>query len=212
MSPDSSASFDDWAPTYDDHVVAAITFPFAGYDDVVAAIASAALRARPDRVLELGIGTGNVARAILDGAPSLDYWGLDFSAEMLTRAGAKLPEAHLVQADLEELTSLELPRYDAAVAAYVLHEFTDERKLGLLEHLLTQRLQPSGIVVVGDVAFATVRDREETRRREAARWDPDEHYFAADEFLRQALARGIAGTFEQISSCGGLFTFRSVRN
>ena len=58
--------FDTWATRYDTAVAAGgDDFPFAGYDEVLATAVRAA-GARPSlRVLELGIGTGNLAERFI---------------------------------------------------------------------------------------------------------------------------------------------------
>ncbi|MBK7181082.1 MAG: methyltransferase domain-containing protein [Chloroflexi bacterium] len=91
--------FDAWAARYDTAVAAGgQDFPFAGYDEVLATAVRAA-GARPSlRVLELGIGTGNLAERFV--AAGCQVWGLDFSAAMLAQARVRLPQVHLVQADL----------------------------------------------------------------------------------------------------------------
>ncbi len=91
--------FDAWAAQYDTAVAAGDDdFPFAGYDEVLATAVHIA-RVRPSlRVLELGIGTGNLAGRFI--AAGCQVWGLDFSAAMLAQARIGLPQAHLVQADL----------------------------------------------------------------------------------------------------------------
>ena len=208
----SVESFDQWASSYDAQVSAAEGFPFAGYNDVIAAVVDAVVCVHPAKVLELGVGTGNVAHAISVRDPSIEYWGLDFSTEMLGHAKVKLPDARLLQADLNDLPALALPKFDAVVAAYVLHEFADDRKPDLLEHLFEQRLSTSGIVIVGDVSFLTVEARSEAQRIHAARWDPGEHYFAGDLLMPRLRERRIEAAYMQISVCAGLFRLTRPEN
>ena len=115
--------FDAWAARYDTAVAAGgQDFPFAGYDEVLATAVRTA-EARPSlRVLELGIGTGNLVERFV--AAGCQVWGLDLSAAMLAQARVKLPQVHLVQADLLAAWPLAArPLFDRVVAAYVLHEF-----------------------------------------------------------------------------------------
>jgi len=125
--------FDAWAARYDTAVAAGgDDFPFAGYDEVLATAVRTA-GARPSlRVLELGIGTGNLAERFV--AAGCQVWGLDFSAAMLAQARVRLPQAHLVQADLLAAWPLAArPLFDSIVAAYVLHEFDLTDKIRLLQ-------------------------------------------------------------------------------
>ena len=90
--------FDDWAEHYDRSIQADGTFPFDGYEQVLDEVVGTA-RAQPDMtVLDLGIGTGNLAARFV--RLGCDVWGVDFSAEMLAKVCEKLSPVVLVQADL----------------------------------------------------------------------------------------------------------------
>jgi trans-aconitate methyltransferase len=75
--------------------------------------------------------------------------GIDFSAEMLAKAQAKLPHSILVQADLLSKWPMELQRpFDRVVSAYVFHEFDLETKVRLLHRIATHHLIAGGRIVV----------------------------------------------------------------
>lgn len=205
--PDREALFDRWARSYD----AALRdghqpFPFTGYHDVLGEVARRLHRTAPRRVLDLGVGTGNLAEVVVAGDPDIELWGVDFSAVMLERARAKLPAARLVRADLGGgLVGLDLPRFDAIGTTYVLHEFADDRKVELVGYLIRFQLEPGGVLVAGDIGFETAVQRELARRHLAGRWDPEEHYFAAGTFMALLQAAGLHGEYLQISPCAGVF-------
>jgi ubiquinone/menaquinone biosynthesis C-methylase UbiE len=95
--PEGAELFDRWAKNYDTSVTDG-AFPFAGYEAILDEVVRLAEVRPAMRVLELGIGTGNLAgRFLQKGCP---VWGIDFSEEMLARARAKYPQIALVQADL----------------------------------------------------------------------------------------------------------------
>ncbi|MDP9366606.1 MAG: class I SAM-dependent methyltransferase [Chloroflexota bacterium] len=202
--------FDRWAASYDADVRADPKgFPFAGYDAVLDALAETVRAAGARRVLELGIGTGNLAARVFAAVPGVELWGVDFSAGMLARAGVKVPRARLVRGEIEDLVALSLPpTVDAVVAAYVLHELPDDRKLALIEGLLRERVAPGGVIAIGDIAFTDAAHFAAVREAQGASWDPSEHYFVADRFLAECAARGIAGEFRPLSFCGGVFVLR----
>jgi putative AdoMet-dependent methyltransferase len=168
-------------------------------------------RAAPRRVPDLGVGTGNLPELVAAGDPEIELWGVDFSTAMLERARAKLPAARLVRADLRgDLAGLDLPRFDAIGATYVLHEFDDARKVELVGHLIRFHLEEGGVLVAGDIGFETAGEREVARGHLADRWDPDEHYFAADTFVALLPAAGLRGEYLQVSPCAGVFVITSV--
>ena len=189
--------FESWADDYDP--AADLDFPFGDYERVLDRIAELAAQRRPPRILELGVGTANLTRKIRQRLPAAKIIGIDFSAAMLTRAREAVPDARFVVHDLRELPLPAVARAcQVAVAAYVLHEFDDDFKVRLLSALLAETLEPGGVCIVGDVGFADVRSRDEARRALAEKWDPDEHYFAASEFVARASAQGLQIETERI--------------
>lgn len=195
--------FDEWAERYD-RSITSDSFPLTGCDEVIDTVVHLA-KCEPDhRVLDVGIGTANLAKRIA--STECELWGFDFSEEMLSRARAKLPTACLVKADLLDGWPEGLPdRFDRIVSAYVFHEFTDATKLGLIEDL-AGHLAMDGLIVIGDVSFPNVEARDACHRTWNTAWDEDEHYWAA-ESMKSALARrGLAVAYEQISFCGGVFS------
>jgi len=201
--------FDSWAKHYDSAVGSAASgFPFDGYEQVLDAAVESADAGPGLRVLDLGIGTGNLAaRFVRQGC---DVWGLDFSAEMLAQARAKWPQVHLIQASLQAEWPTELSHpFDRIVSAYVLHEFDLATKIQMLRRAAAQGLTPDGWIVVADIAFPTADARTKASRRWADTWDPDEHYWAADEAIAACAQAGLEATYRQVSSCGGVFAVRA---
>jgi putative AdoMet-dependent methyltransferase len=201
--------FDEWAEHYDQSIRSDCGFPFDGYEQVLDEIVRAAGAQCGMKVLDLGIGTGNVADRFA--AIGCDIWGIDFSAEMLAKTTEKLPKAVLVQADLMNEWPTELDqRFDRIVSAYVLHEFGFSAKMKLLQRLTRGHLGQNGRIVVGDIAFPTSRIRDEAHRKWTELWDEEEYYWAADEVVEACKSIGLQVTYNQISSCGGVFVFGPV--
>ncbi len=204
---DRTQLFDRWAGHYDPAAASADDdFPFAGYELILDQVSSLA-DVRPGmRILDLGIGTGNLAaRFVREGCL---VWGMDFSAQMLAQARALLPQVHLVQADLADEWPLEDQEpFDRVVSAYVFHHFNLETKFGLLQRIARRYLVAGGSILIADIAFPTISARAETARRLADCWDEDEHYWAADETVEASEQAGLVVTYEQLSVCGGVFVF-----
>ena len=203
--PNRVQLFDEWAGQYDGDVLSDKgNFPFAGYERVLDRLVSLA-DVRPGmRILDLGIGTGNLAARFVE--KGCGVWGLDFSAEMLALTQTKLPQARLVQADLLGDWTKELqPPYDRVVSAYVFHEFGFEAKLNLLRQIMSDCLSAGGMILVADIAFPDAALLGAAS--DHWRWEQDEYYWDAAEALDTCKRCGWQGTYEQISSCGGVFTF-----
>jgi putative AdoMet-dependent methyltransferase len=201
--------FDDWAEHYDQSVQDDGGFPFDGYEQVLDEITRAAGAQGGMKVLDLGVGTGNLATRFA--ALGCDIWGIDFSAEMLAKAIEKLPQAVLVQADLLSDWPRELDyRFDRIVSAYLLHEFDLSTKVKLLRGLTERHLAVKGCIVVGDIAFPTSGARDQARRKWADLWDEEEYYWAADEVADTCERVGLQVTYKQVSSCGGVFVITPI--
>jgi putative AdoMet-dependent methyltransferase len=202
--------FDAWAERYDTAVIASDeTFPFAGYQQLLAAAVQSAQPQPGMRVLDLGIGTGNLTAPFL--TAGCQVWGLDFSAAMLRQARARLPQLHLVQADLRAAWPLTpRPLFDRIVSAYVLHEFDLPTKISLLQQAAAHYLAADGFIVVADIAFPTTAARTAAAQQWADLWDEAEFYWAADQTTAACATAGLQVTYRQISSCTGLFTFMAA--
>lgn len=197
--------FERWAARYDQSV-RTDTGIFASYDAVLAEVVRAAGVEAGMRVLELGVGTGNLALKLV--ALGCQVWGVDFSPAMLAIAREKAPQIHLLQMDLAgEWPPILQQRFDRIVANFVLHEFDLASKVSLLQRLMTDHLVEHGRIVIGDVAFATAAARHESG---AEAWDEDEFYWAADETAVACAGSDLAISFQPVSWCTGIFLFEAA--
>lgn len=192
--------FDQWAATYDADVGHGTGFPFDGYDRVLARVIDLAAIEPGMAVLELGPGTGNLtARLVGAGA---EVWALDFSTEMLARARAKVPTAHLAQAGLLDGYPPDFRRpFARVVSTYSFHELPLADKLSLLCRLAGDYLQPGGRIVIGDIGFPDAAGRDAVRAEAGETWD-DEYYWLMDEVGPALSEAGFSLEYEQQSTCG----------
>lgn len=110
------------------------------------AVATAGVEAR--EILELGIGTGETARRVLERQPGARLVGVDESPPMLERARATFPDATLVVARLQD--PLPPLRYDLVVSALAVHHLTPAEKRDLFARIAAV-LRPGGRFVLADV-------------------------------------------------------------
>jgi putative AdoMet-dependent methyltransferase len=199
----SPSEFDDWAPGYGQVVFTDRGFPFDGYASVLRTIVQQVAPQPGDAVLDLGIGTGNLA--LLFAELGCQIWGVDFSTEMLKFAQHKLPAATLALGDLREELPADFPRrFQRIVSAYTFHHFPLDEKVLLVQHLLTNHLTPDSALVIGDVAFSDPAAEEKYRHELGSDWE-QEYYWLADESLAAFAAAGISATYTQVSACAGVF-------
>ncbi|EWT01741.1 transcriptional regulator [Intrasporangium oryzae NRRL B-24470] len=103
---------------------------------------TAVVSARPNRVLEIGCGTGHFARSVLDAIPQVDYLATDVSEAMVEATRALGVRA--VQASAE---SLPFPgtSFDVVVAAWMLYHVPD---LAQTLREVRRVLRPGGVLAV----------------------------------------------------------------
>ena len=120
-----------------------------GYERLQAETA-ATTGAGATRILELGTGTGETARRLLERHPAASLLGLDASAEMLAHARERLPGA---RADLR-VARLEdpLPQgpFDLVASVLAVHHLDGPGKRALFARVAAV-LAPGGRFVLGDL-------------------------------------------------------------
>ena len=130
------------------------------YDHELLATAIRSTIGQRKRVLELGIGTGRLAQALLKIDSTYDLVGIDFSPEMIEMAKKRLPNnIRLVECDVAKM-NLEC-KFDAAISSggtWVIVQSNNELLLGT--HLFNREndfcglknvaahLEPGGILVL----------------------------------------------------------------
>ena len=128
------------------------------YDELIAEVARALGHAsHPVRtVVDLGIGTGALARACLAAAPSARIWGIDADASMMAIARSRL--GHLsrrVTMTPGSFLDEALPPCDAMVASYSLHHIRTSRDKLAFYRRCYRALRPGGVLINGDCAPAS---------------------------------------------------------
>lgn len=143
--------------------------------------AVAAIPFPPDRVLELGIGTGETTRRLLGRYPSARVSALDSSPEMVFRA-RELGVEEVRLARIED--PLPDGPWDLVIAVLVVHHLDDEGKRNLFRRVREQ----SRAFVMGDVVAAERRvapvdpaDDFPAPAGEQADWCGGEVVWAADD-------------------------------
>jgi len=109
---------------------------------------AAATHGEAAEILELGVGTGETARRVLELHPQARLTGIDSSPEMLDRARAALAEADLRLGRLED----PLPEgpFDLVYSTLVVHHLDGAGKRDLFRRI-AEVLRPGGRFVLADV-------------------------------------------------------------
>ena len=205
MGSEDSREFDRWADHYDESVHARDDFPFRGYEAALRQVVAEAAVKPPCRVLDLGIGTGNLAKRFVD--LGCQVWGIDFSRKMLSLAQTKVPEAHLAQADLLGAWPKALhQRFDRIVSGYAFHHFPLPEKINLLVRLCSEYCAIDARIVIADISFPTTDALRQERIRSKELWD-EEHYWVAEEAIPACERSGLCVRYNQVDDFAGVFVF-----
>ncbi|KAF0133279.1 MAG: tRNA (cmo5U34)-methyltransferase [Candidatus Saganbacteria bacterium] len=111
-------------------------------------------------ILDLGTGTGEIAKNILIRIPDANLTIVDFVPEMLQVAKNKLSsivrrknQVRYIEADFSKW-KFDQP-YDAVVANLTLHHLKTERDKKVNYQMIFKNLKSSGILCVGDIILGT---------------------------------------------------------
>jgi tRNA (cmo5U34)-methyltransferase len=134
----------------------------------------------PGRVLELGVGTGETTRRLLERHPDAEVTGLDSQPEMVFKAREHGIEVRLARME----DPLPDGPWDLVISVLSVHHLDDELKRDLFRRVKEQ----SRALVIGDVVIAEpqVTPLEEgvdrpSRAENMAKWSGGEIIWRADD-------------------------------
>jgi len=119
-----------------------------GYDRLQAAVARVSRGPAVERILDLGVGTGETSVRVRDVHPGAELVGVDVNDAMLAAARSRLPDADLRVGRLED----PLPEgpFDLVVTALAVHHLDAAGKADLFARVAA-RLRPGGRFVIADL-------------------------------------------------------------
>jgi cyclopropane fatty-acyl-phospholipid synthase-like methyltransferase len=159
-------------------------------------------------VLDLGVGTGNLALRFA--ALGCRLWGTDYSPAMLDKARRKMPDAQFRVSDLRDTWPSGLDRrFDRIVSAYVFHHFELSHKLSLARDLVHERLEPGGRLVIADLSFPDQVSMADFARSVGDLWE-DEPYWLADQATPRLRDAGLQSEYQQVSPCAGVYRIEAA--
>lgn len=100
------------------------------------------------RVLDLGVNTGDELVVVRDLMRAAELTGIDHSASAIAVARARFPTGRFLAADLADLASLALGRFDLVISLNTLQSpGVDDR--AVLRRVVQDHLAPGGAVILG---------------------------------------------------------------
>lgn len=152
----------DWTP---DEYLERIRARLPRYDELQEQ-AVAAIPFAPERVLELGMGTGETTRRLIEAHPEAWVVGLDSSPDMVFRARQTYDDVQLARME----DPLPDGPWDLVISVLSVNDLTDDQK----QRLVRRVKDHSRALVIGDV-FA------EDQLRDLVEWSGGEVTWRADD-------------------------------
>ena len=138
-----------------------------GYEAMLERAAEEIARVKPERILDLGAGTGALAEAILERSDAAVVELVDVDGEMLSRAESRLRRfGERVRLRGQSFND-PLPGCDAVAASLALHHVADMGAKTALYGRIAQALRPGGVFVNADV---TMPGADPDRAADYATW------------------------------------------
>lgn len=200
--------FDEWSKDYDSFVMSSENnnaYPFAGYNEIMRNIYNVVCSQKDATVLDIGFGTAFLTTKLYTKGYSIT--GLDFSQNMISIAQEKMPNAILLKCDFNKGLPEQLKQksFDFIISTYAMHHVDAKKRADFLADL-AEHLNKNGVILIGDVAFATAKEYATCKEKNIDIWDNEEIYFTYDE-LAQALQKiGLKSKFQPLSICAGIIT------
>ena len=108
-----------------------------------------ALDKREPKILEIGVGTGNLASKFL--MSNYDIIGIDQSREMLSVAKEKYPELKVRLGEFLKIP-YDNKSFDIIISTYAFHHLNEKEKYAAIEEML-RVLKDEGTIIIGDLMF-----------------------------------------------------------
>ncbi|QQK06890.1 class I SAM-dependent methyltransferase [Miniphocaeibacter halophilus] len=196
--------FNSWAKNYNRQVRESDEenkYPFAAYENIQNRIKEYVLSRRGKNILDIGIGTGTLAKLLYD--KGCNITGIDFSKEMLEKTKTLIPTANLINWDftygLPE--GIKNNKFDIIICNYAIHHLKDNLQKLLLEEAFNI-LKEEGTIIIADIITETKKEMEVARTKDINIWDDDEYYLIYDNIKSWFINKKIS--FEKYSYCSGI--------
>ena len=179
-----------------------------GYERMLEQVARAVARIRPERVLDLGAGTGALSEVILAKCGQSIVELVDVDDEMLARAQTRLQRfGGRVRLSRQSFHDA-LPHCDAVAASLALHHVPDLTAKAQLYWRIHEALAPGGVFVNGDATMPNDAARkaadygtwaahmaacgipEDQAYRHFDEWSDEDTYFPLEQELEAMIRAG----------------------
>jgi len=200
--------FDLWAKDYNKSVLKSEkegSYPFAGYSEVKYSIFDIISDAKKAKVLEMGVGTGEITKPLYD--LGCEITGVDLSNKMIEIAKSHMEKSTFILADFSDALNEISIKFDFIVFSYSIHHLSYNGQIELLIKL-NDYLNEDGIIIIGDVSTFTIEDMNQLQNKYAAIWDDEEYYPILKKYQLSQLVDIYKLSYVQINEVAGVYKFR----
>lgn len=152
-------NFSGWAKSYDEDVKKdrGQLKIYANYNLILQTVYDLVenLNIKNGKVIEIGVGTGNLASKFLDN--NYNIIGIDQSREMLAVAKQKYPDLKVRLGEFLKIP-YENSAFDVIVSTYAFHHLNESEKIIAMEEMI-RVLKDDGVIVIGDLMFESKKDK-----------------------------------------------------
>lgn len=183
--------FDGWADVYDNfvHHDRSELNMYENYDKILDTVYQKAIESlnKDAEVLEIGVGTGNLAHKFLDG--NIKIIGIDQSRKMLDKTKEKYPELKVRIGEF-----LKIPfndkKFDVIVSTYAFHHLNDDEKAVAAKEML-RVLKEDGKIVIDDLMFDSKKSEEDIRKTltKEQTAEVDDEFFSHIDYLEDVFKK-----------------------
>ncbi len=160
--PDLKKHFNEAAEDYDE----IIRKTLVDYDDMIEALINAIPSQESPRVLDLGCGTGNISKKLLERFSDARVTCLDISEVMIEKAKVKLADYDNIEYVIGDFTIIDIiDNYDAIISSLALHHIpTIDEKREMYQHIF-DALNTDGVFYNADVIKANSEYNQQLNER-----------------------------------------------
>lgn len=205
-------NFNEWAETYDESIqIHSKGLPFyVHYDEVL----NACVKELPSngKIAEIGIGTGNLTKRIIDCYPNAEVIGVEPLLSMCRMCKKKLPNVPLRLGHF-----LELPfsnhEIDAIISTYAFHHCHERDQAQVIEEI-SRVLKEDGLCILGDVMFKN-QSAKDTYEKQCTPLQQkelhDEHFALLDSLENHFQQKGFHCTMKQVDEIMWIIVAKKVK-
>ncbi len=160
--PDLKKHFNEAAEDYDEQ----ISKTLIDYDDMLEALINSIPDQSSPHILDLGCGTGNITKKLLERFSDANVTCLDISEAMIEKSKEKLADYENIEYVVGDFTLIDIiDKYDAIISSLALHHIpTIDEKKQMYQHIY-DALNTNGVFYNADVikANSTYNDKLNNR-------------------------------------------------